>query len=92
MNFPPVYECQKRVVTVFVCVDIFANMGFSHVVEGQVELVTALLTRTRIRGHVSGSPYPQQLLSTVWIMRIYDLAGSSYDSENQIKTTLGGGP
>lgn len=92
MNFPPGYECQKCVVTVFVCVDIFANMGFSHVVEGQVELVTAPLTRTRIRGHVSGSPYPQQLLSTVWIMRIYDLARSSSDSENQIKTTLGGGP
>lgn len=57
---------------------------------GEVELLTAPLTRTRIRGHVSGSPYPQQLLSTVWIMRIYDLAGSSYDAEKQIKSTLGG--
>lgn len=59
--------------------------------EGQGELITALLTPTRIWGHISGSPYPQQLLSTVWIMTIYDLAGSSYDAKKQIKSTLGGG-
>lgn len=55
-----------------------------------MELVTAPQTQTRIQGRVSDSPHPQQLLSTVWIMRIYDLAGSSYDAEKQIKSTLEG--
>lgn len=81
----------KGVITVFVCIDIFANMGFSLWIGWRVGLVTEPLTRTRIRGHISGSPYPEQLLSTVWIMRIYDLAGSSYDAEKHIKCTLGAG-
>lgn len=54
-----------------------------------VDLVTAPLTWTRIRGHGSGSPYPRQLLSTDWIMRTDDLVGSSYDTEKQIKSTSG---
>lgn len=56
-----------------------------------MDLVTAPLTWTRIRGHGSGSPHPPQLLPTDWIMRTDDLVGSSYDAEKQIKSTSGVG-
>lgn len=52
----------------------------------QAEQITEAVHWTGIRRHTLGSPSSWQLLLTVWIMGIYDVTGSSYDTEKQIKS------
>lgn len=65
-------ECQNCAVIIFGARH-FANARF--------------LTCRQVQGDTLGSPSSWQLLSTVWIRRIYELTGSSYDAEKQIKST-----
>lgn len=57
----------------------------------QVDLVTAPLTWTRIRGHGSGSPYPRQLLSTDRIMRTDEALMTLKSRSNPPQDGGGGG-
>lgn len=52
----------------------------------QVGLITKAVRRCGIQGYTLSSHSSCQLLLTIWIMGIYDLTGSSYDTEKQFKS------